>query len=193
MRAAVMRNKTMVVADVADPTPGPGQVLVETIACGICGSRSPHAPSRRQARRISKSERRALRDGSRSRHRYGPRVQRARDRARRGRLEREAGRCRRLDARDAQRRGLRRHRLLEHLPRRVRRAHAAYGRPLRAGAGRPRPAPRGADRADGRRRARRREVRHQAWRRRAGARLRSGGARRHRRAEDRRHRDDRRR
>jgi len=38
MRAAVMRNKTMVVDEVPDPTPGPGQVLVETIACGICGS-----------------------------------------------------------------------------------------------------------------------------------------------------------
>ena len=38
MRAAVMRNKTMVVADLPEPVPGPGQVLVETIACGICGS-----------------------------------------------------------------------------------------------------------------------------------------------------------
>jgi threonine dehydrogenase-like Zn-dependent dehydrogenase len=38
MRAAVMRNKMMVVADVPEPVPGPGQVLVETIACGICGS-----------------------------------------------------------------------------------------------------------------------------------------------------------
>jgi 2-desacetyl-2-hydroxyethyl bacteriochlorophyllide A dehydrogenase len=38
MRAAIMRNKTMVVDQVPDPAPGPGQVLVETIACGICGS-----------------------------------------------------------------------------------------------------------------------------------------------------------
>jgi 2-desacetyl-2-hydroxyethyl bacteriochlorophyllide A dehydrogenase len=38
MRAAVMRDKTMVVVDVPEPKPGPGQVLVETIACGICGS-----------------------------------------------------------------------------------------------------------------------------------------------------------
>jgi 2-desacetyl-2-hydroxyethyl bacteriochlorophyllide A dehydrogenase len=38
MRAAVMRNKTLVVDDVPEPVPGPGQVLVETIACGICGS-----------------------------------------------------------------------------------------------------------------------------------------------------------
>ena len=38
MRAAIMRNKTIVVDDVPEPVPGPGQVLVETIACGICGS-----------------------------------------------------------------------------------------------------------------------------------------------------------
>lgn len=38
MRAAVMRNKTMVVTEMPEPVPGPGQVLVETIACGICGS-----------------------------------------------------------------------------------------------------------------------------------------------------------
>ena len=38
MRAAVMRNSQLVVKDIDDPTPGPGQVLVETLACGICGS-----------------------------------------------------------------------------------------------------------------------------------------------------------
>ncbi len=38
MRAAVMRNRAIVIADVPEPVPGPGQVLVETIACGICGS-----------------------------------------------------------------------------------------------------------------------------------------------------------
>lgn len=38
MRAAVMRNKQLVVADVPEPPLGPGQVRVETIACGICGS-----------------------------------------------------------------------------------------------------------------------------------------------------------
>jgi len=38
MRAAVMRNKSLVVDDVADPVPGEGQILVRTIACGICGS-----------------------------------------------------------------------------------------------------------------------------------------------------------
>ncbi|MCP3992086.1 MAG: zinc-binding dehydrogenase [Actinomycetia bacterium] len=38
MRAAVLRQGAMVVDDVPDLDPGPGQVLVETIACGICGS-----------------------------------------------------------------------------------------------------------------------------------------------------------
>lgn len=38
MRATVMRDRKMVLAEVPDLTPGPGQVLVDTIACGICGS-----------------------------------------------------------------------------------------------------------------------------------------------------------
>ena len=38
MRAAVLRDKKLVVGEVPDPTPGPGLVLAETIACGICGS-----------------------------------------------------------------------------------------------------------------------------------------------------------
>jgi len=38
MRAAVMRNKKLVVDDVATPEPGPGEALVKTLACGICGS-----------------------------------------------------------------------------------------------------------------------------------------------------------
>ncbi len=38
MRAVVLRNGTLVVDEVAEPQPGPGQVLLETIACGICGS-----------------------------------------------------------------------------------------------------------------------------------------------------------
>jgi threonine dehydrogenase-like Zn-dependent dehydrogenase len=38
MKAAVMRNGALVVDDVADPVPGAGQVLVRTLACGICGS-----------------------------------------------------------------------------------------------------------------------------------------------------------
>jgi threonine dehydrogenase-like Zn-dependent dehydrogenase len=38
MKAAVMRDGALVVDDVPDPVPGPGQVLVKTLACGICGS-----------------------------------------------------------------------------------------------------------------------------------------------------------
>lgn len=33
-----MRNRTLVVDDVTDPTPGDGEVLVRTLACGVCGS-----------------------------------------------------------------------------------------------------------------------------------------------------------
>ncbi len=38
MRAVVRRNRQLVCDDVADPTPGKGEVLVKTLACGICGS-----------------------------------------------------------------------------------------------------------------------------------------------------------
>jgi threonine dehydrogenase-like Zn-dependent dehydrogenase len=38
MRAAVMRNAQLVVDTLPDPEPAPGEVLVKTLACGICGS-----------------------------------------------------------------------------------------------------------------------------------------------------------
>jgi threonine dehydrogenase-like Zn-dependent dehydrogenase len=38
MRAAVMRRSRLVVDTVNDPIPGPGELLVRTLACGICGS-----------------------------------------------------------------------------------------------------------------------------------------------------------
>jgi threonine dehydrogenase-like Zn-dependent dehydrogenase len=38
MRAAIMRERRLVVDEVPDPVPGPGQVLARTLACGICGS-----------------------------------------------------------------------------------------------------------------------------------------------------------
>ncbi len=38
MRAAVMRDQKLFVEDIDAPEPGDGQVLVKTLACGICGS-----------------------------------------------------------------------------------------------------------------------------------------------------------
>src|SRR5277367_2663281 len=38
MRAAIMRGKKLVVDNVPTPAPGAGEVLVKTLACGICGS-----------------------------------------------------------------------------------------------------------------------------------------------------------
>src|SRR5262245_11328178 len=38
MRATVMRNKKLIVDNLPTPEPGPGEVLVKTLACGICGS-----------------------------------------------------------------------------------------------------------------------------------------------------------
>ena len=38
MQACVMRGGRLVVDEVPDPRPEPGQVLVRTLACGICGS-----------------------------------------------------------------------------------------------------------------------------------------------------------
>jgi threonine dehydrogenase-like Zn-dependent dehydrogenase len=38
MRAAVMRDLEMIVDEIGDPEPQPGEVLVKTLACGICGS-----------------------------------------------------------------------------------------------------------------------------------------------------------
>ena len=47
MKAAVFRGGDIVVDDIAEPRPGAGQVLVRTLACGICGSdlhAAKHAP-----------------------------------------------------------------------------------------------------------------------------------------------------
>jgi threonine dehydrogenase-like Zn-dependent dehydrogenase len=38
MRAAVLRNGRIEVRATADPTPGPGHVLVRSLACGVCAS-----------------------------------------------------------------------------------------------------------------------------------------------------------
>src|SRR5437899_5788499 len=49
MRAAIFRNGEIVVDQMSEPTPGAGQGLVRTLACGICGS-DLHA--RRHAHRL---------------------------------------------------------------------------------------------------------------------------------------------
>ncbi len=38
MKAAVLRNKELIVGDIAEPEPTAGQVLAKVLACGICGS-----------------------------------------------------------------------------------------------------------------------------------------------------------
>lgn len=38
MRAAVLRHGAVEAREIPDPTPGPGQVLVRSLACGICAS-----------------------------------------------------------------------------------------------------------------------------------------------------------
>lgn len=38
MKAVVMRNESLEIEQLEDPQPGPGEVLVRTLACGICGS-----------------------------------------------------------------------------------------------------------------------------------------------------------
>ena len=38
MKAAIFRAGDIVVGDVPEPKPAAGQVLVKTLACGICGS-----------------------------------------------------------------------------------------------------------------------------------------------------------
>lgn len=38
MRAVVMRNSELVIDTLPDPEPGPGEILVRTLACGICSA-----------------------------------------------------------------------------------------------------------------------------------------------------------
>jgi len=38
MKAVVRRSASLIDTDVPELTPGEGQVLVKTLACGICGS-----------------------------------------------------------------------------------------------------------------------------------------------------------
>ena len=38
MRSVLMQDRQLRVAEVADPEPGPGEVVVDVLACGVCGS-----------------------------------------------------------------------------------------------------------------------------------------------------------
>src|ERR1700740_24033 len=49
MGAAIFRNGEIVVDTMPEPKPGAGQVLVKTLACGICGS---DLDARKHARRM---------------------------------------------------------------------------------------------------------------------------------------------
>jgi threonine dehydrogenase-like Zn-dependent dehydrogenase len=47
MRAVTMQDAKLTVAMIPDPVPGPGEVLVDVLACGICGTDlhcAAHAP-----------------------------------------------------------------------------------------------------------------------------------------------------
>ena len=72
MRAAIFRNGEIVVEMLPEPKPLAGQVLVKTLACGICGS-DLHA--RKHAHRmveLNKAFSRPQTDGSHPRRRVRP-------------------------------------------------------------------------------------------------------------------------
>lgn len=54
MKAAVFRDGDMVVGEVADPVPAPGQALVKTLSCGICGSDLHYAKHARHMVELSR-------------------------------------------------------------------------------------------------------------------------------------------
>jgi threonine dehydrogenase-like Zn-dependent dehydrogenase len=54
MRAVVMQDGKLRVEQIAEPAPGPGEVLVEVLACGICGTDlhcAAHGPEFNEATR----------------------------------------------------------------------------------------------------------------------------------------------
>jgi threonine dehydrogenase-like Zn-dependent dehydrogenase len=71
MRAAVMRDRRLVVAEVPIPQPGPGEVLVRTVACGICGSDLQRAQVRRSVRGDGETRRQPRRHGPEPRCHHG--------------------------------------------------------------------------------------------------------------------------
>jgi threonine dehydrogenase-like Zn-dependent dehydrogenase len=55
MRAVTMQDAKLTVAMIPDPVPGPGEILVDVLACGICGTDlhcAAHAPELNAAARI---------------------------------------------------------------------------------------------------------------------------------------------
>ncbi len=74
MRAAIMRDKKLVVDNIPTPAPGAGEALVKTLACGICGS-DLHAlkHAEKMVEGVAQIGR-AVRDGSQARHRDGSRI-----------------------------------------------------------------------------------------------------------------------
>ena len=176
MRAAVMRDRKLVVADVPAPTPGPGEVLVRTLACGICGSDLHALKSRRAVRRDRAPGRQPSRHGPRAATSSWATSSAPRSsstvRARRARSRPAARVCSRPVLMRADRAA--EHRLLERQPRRLRRVHAAQRGAAARGAQRAADGARGAHRADGGRCARRRQGAARARRCAARHRLRAG-------------------
>ena len=177
MRAAIFRNGQIVAGSWPEPKPGAGQVLVKTLACGICGS-DLHA--RKHAHRmveLAKHIPRPQADGSVARHRVRPRVLLRGAGLRPGHgAQAEARHKSVFAAGAADAGGHRGHRLFQRQCRRLCRAHAAQ-RALAAGSAE-RTVGRAcrADRAARGRRPRGGEGQHQGRRGAAGDRLRPGGA-----------------
>ena len=122
MRAAVMREAQLVVDTVPDPEPGPGEMLVRTLACGICGS-DLHALAPRAQDGGSRARGGAPLRWTSARRRHGTRVLRRGARLRAGYARAcQAGRrvCRCRSSSAGRHPG---HRLLERRARRLRRAH----------------------------------------------------------------------
>jgi len=67
MRAAIFRKGSFVLGNVPDPQLQPGQVLVRTKACGICGTDLHAARFTREFVSLAAAQRRALEYGYRTR------------------------------------------------------------------------------------------------------------------------------
>ena len=74
MRAAIFRGGDIVVDTMPEPVPGPGQVLVKTLACGICGSDLHAAKHAHRMVAVSQAHSRPGADGSVARRRVRPRI-----------------------------------------------------------------------------------------------------------------------